>query len=111
MQIQNHDGVITADYHTQYSSFALYEGRVGTNFNPYQASSNFDRAPANSTLRMEQRLIAEQRKWLVNFQPGNISITVTIGNYKIDGHHCFSVNLGELNTSSMLCSYISFEED
>ncbi|GMI99505.1 Protection of Telomeres 1a [Hibiscus trionum] len=57
-----HDGDVYAVYNKKFSTFALYDGKDGQNFHPYQASLNFHAG------EQDEMMIAGLRKWLATSQ-------------------------------------------
>jgi hypothetical protein len=57
-----HCGEVNVVFNKRFSSFALYEGKDGKDFLPYQVSSKF--RPRD----LDKKFIDGLRKWLVDFQ-------------------------------------------
>ena len=68
--MRTHEGEVNAVFNKKYSTFALYKGKDGEDFIPYQVSSKFN--PKN----LSQKFIVELRKWLVDFRlcEGNLRL-------------------------------------
>nr|XP_043632870.1 protection of telomeres protein 1b-like isoform X2 [Erigeron canadensis] len=64
--IKNHRSGINALFDKKFSSFALYEGKDGSNFVPYQTSSNFNAKKEN------QKFVARLKNWKID-QPETAS--------------------------------------
>lgn len=62
VMMKTHDKQAYALYNKKFSSFALYEGKDGEDFLPYQVSSRF------FVRDQDKKFIATLRKWLLNFQ-------------------------------------------
>lgn len=61
-QMKAHNKQTYALFNKKFSSFALYDGKGGEDFLPYQVSSRF------FVRDQDKRIIAAVRKWLLNFQ-------------------------------------------
>ena len=61
--MNTHNGEVNVVFNERFSSFALYEGKDGKDFLPYQVSSKF--YPRD----LDKNFIDGLRKWLVDFQP------------------------------------------
>lgn len=61
-QMKAHNKQAYALFNKKFSSFALYDGKGGEDFLPYQVSSRF------FVRDQDKRIIATVRKWLLNFQ-------------------------------------------
>ncbi|KAJ8771983.1 hypothetical protein K2173_027160 [Erythroxylum novogranatense] len=59
--IKSHNGEVNAVFNKKFSSFALYEGKDGQYFRPYQSSSRF--RPRD----LDSKFITGLRKWLIDF--------------------------------------------
>lgn len=59
-QMKDHDGGVYAIFNKKFSTFALYEGKDGEGFHPYQVSLKFN------TRDQDEMIIADLRKWLAN---------------------------------------------
>lgn len=55
-------GGVCGVYNKKFSSFALYYGKDGKDFQPYQVSPKFQ--PRD----LDKKFITDLRKWLVDFQ-------------------------------------------
>ncbi|KAI3747340.1 hypothetical protein L6452_09794 [Arctium lappa] len=62
-----HGSEVYAIFNKKYSSFALYEGRDGSRFVPYQVSSKFH------AREQDKKFIAGLRKWTISRQPETAS--------------------------------------
>ncbi|XP_059454142.1 protection of telomeres protein 1a-like isoform X1 [Corylus avellana] len=60
--MKTHCGEVNVVFNKRFSSFALYEGKDGKDFLPYQVSSKF--RPRD----LDKKFIEGLRKWLVDFQ-------------------------------------------
>lgn len=60
--MKTHHGDLFAVFNKKTSSFALYDGKDGDNFLPYQVSPKF--RPRD----LDKKFITGLREWLVNFQ-------------------------------------------
>lgn len=60
--MKTHNSEVYALYNKKYSSFALYDGKQGSNFSPYQVSSKF------CGREQDKKLIAGLRHWLSDNQ-------------------------------------------
>jgi len=60
--MKTHCGEVNAVFNKRFSSFALYEGKDGKDFLPFQVSSKF--CPRD----LDKKFIEGLRKWLVDFQ-------------------------------------------
>lgn len=62
VQMKTHNSEVYALYNKKYSSFALYDGKHGSNFTPYQVSSKF------RGREQDKKFIAGLRHWLSDNQ-------------------------------------------
>ncbi|KAI4355730.1 hypothetical protein L6164_004477 [Bauhinia variegata] len=62
VHVRMHGTEVNAVFNKKFSSFALYEGKDGKDFVPYEVSSKFN--PHD----LDRETILELRKWLVDFQ-------------------------------------------
>ncbi|XVF03426.1 hypothetical protein REPUB_Repub04eG0260400 [Reevesia pubescens] len=60
VMMKTHEGDVYAVFNKRFSSFALYEGKDGENFLPYQVSLRFH------AREQDKKIIAGLRKWLAN---------------------------------------------
>lgn len=60
LQMKTHEGDVYAIFNKRFSSFALYEGKNGEGFHPYQVSLRFH------AREQDEKLIADLRKWLAD---------------------------------------------
>lgn len=60
--MKTHKGEIYAVFNKKFSSFALYEGKDGSGFLPYDASPKF--RPRD----LDEKFIQSLRDWLVDFE-------------------------------------------
>ncbi|KAI3798485.1 hypothetical protein L1987_33762 [Smallanthus sonchifolius] len=65
--VKRHQSGVNVLFDKKFSSFALYEGREGSNFVPYQVSSKFHARD------LDKKFIAGLRKWTVSRQPETAS--------------------------------------
>ncbi|KAL5817868.1 hypothetical protein ACOSQ3_026246 [Xanthoceras sorbifolium] len=70
--MKTHNGETYALFNKKFSSFALYEGRNGENFLPYQVSLRFRQR------ERDKKFIGGLRKWLSNFQLGEDSRNIPL---------------------------------
>ncbi|CAA6659190.1 unnamed protein product [Spirodela intermedia] len=61
--IKIYDAEVYCAFHKKFSSFALFEGKGGSSFIPYQASHNFH------AMRHDADFIKKLRTWLLDYQP------------------------------------------
>ncbi|KAK7358122.1 hypothetical protein VNO77_00043 [Canavalia gladiata] len=80
--VRAYAGEVNAVFYKQTSSFALYKGKDGNDFVPYQVSSNFH--PRDE----DKMFIDKLRKWLVNFQPQEDSSDFPMLRQIKDGTSC-----------------------
>ncbi|XVE58868.1 hypothetical protein DITRI_Ditri04bG0203400 [Diplodiscus trichospermus] len=57
-----HEGDVYAIFNKKFSSFALYEGKDGESFQPYQVSLRFQ------AREQDEKIITSLRKWVANFK-------------------------------------------
>lgn len=60
--MKTHHGEVNAVFNKAFSSFALYEGKNGGDFVPYQCSSRYHHRDRDS------KFVLGLRKWLADFQ-------------------------------------------
>ncbi|EOY21313.1 hypothetical protein QUC31_007276 [Theobroma cacao] len=60
VMMKTHEGDVYAIFNKRFSSFALYEGKNGEGFHPYQVSLRFH------AREQDEKLIADLRKWLAD---------------------------------------------
>ncbi|KAI5679335.1 hypothetical protein M9H77_10285 [Catharanthus roseus] len=65
--MKTHGSEAFAVFNKKYSSFALFEGKHGTSFVPYQASSNYD------DREQDKKFIVGLRKWMVDHPTATVS--------------------------------------
>ncbi|XVF53782.1 hypothetical protein PTKIN_Ptkin05aG0126400 [Pterospermum kingtungense] len=63
-----HDGDVYAIFNKKFSSFALYEGKDGEGFHPYQVSLRFN------TREQDEKIIADLRKWIANSKVIDVTV-------------------------------------
>ncbi|XWS60852.1 hypothetical protein CRYUN_Cryun07bG0073100 [Craigia yunnanensis] len=68
VMMKSHEGDVYAIFNKKFSSFALYEGKDGENFHPYQVSLRF------YAREQDEKIIASLRKWLATSKISDVTI-------------------------------------
>lgn len=61
-QMKTHGPDVYALFNKKFSSFALFQGKHGSDFSPYQVSSKYQ------PRKEDTELILDLRKWMIDFQ-------------------------------------------